>query len=63
MDEKLTKSMAHPLRNKIRIKGIKQVNLAAVIGCSFPSLNRWLNGYDKMPPKIEASIKAILKNS
>ena len=62
-DKILTKSLSHPLKNQIKIRDIKQLNIAVVLGCPIHRLSRWLNGYDKMPKEIETKIKDILRRS
>jgi transcriptional regulator with XRE-family HTH domain len=50
----------HPLKQKIRSLGLRQVDIAAALGCSNSELSRWLNDGKAMPASIEERIVNIL---
>ncbi len=49
----------HPLNNRLRGLGLSQVEAADIVGVSYGMLNKFLNGYDKMPLETEMRLDAI----
>jgi hypothetical protein len=49
----------HPLNNRLKGLGVSQVEAADIVGVTYGMLNKYLNGYDKMPPETEMKLEAI----
>lgn len=49
----------HPLNNRLKGLGVSQVEAADIVGVSYGMLNKFLNGYDKMPPETPMKLAAI----
>lgn len=50
----------HPLKQRIRNLGLRQVDIAVALGCSNSELSRWLNHAVQMPASAEERLKNIL---
>jgi transcriptional regulator with XRE-family HTH domain len=50
----------HPLKQRIRALGIKQVDLSEALFCSEAELSRWLNSRRSMPSSVERQLTEIL---
>jgi hypothetical protein len=51
----------HELADRLKSSGIAQVDASQFLEVSHVQLNRYLNGYARMPVRIEQKLEALLK--
>ena len=54
------KSRLHPLKENLKGLPLRQADLAIILGIQHLKLNRYLNGYEKMPENIAKQLETII---